>query len=309
MTSSRPTIAVVGSTNMDLVAYVSRAPEAGETVRGSRFEQGFGGKGANQAVMAARLGAPVAFIGAVGDDAYGAAMVANFEREGIDVSGIGRVPGSSGLAPIWVEADGTNRIVVIPGANGLVDAPSTSAAIDALPSVEVAVGQLEIPQAATAAAFEAARALRATTVLNPAPAATLDPALVAATDWLVPNEVELEALVGSSIVASDPELLAFAERIGCDLVVTVGPAGAIVVTGGRVERVPAPRVAAIDTTGAGDGFVGALAVGLGVGLMPVDAATLAVACASDSVGRRGTQASFPDREHAANLLAQVRSAS
>jgi ribokinase len=309
MTSRRPSIAVVGSTNMDLVAYVDRAPAAGETVLGTRFEQGFGGKGANQAVMAARLGAQVAFIGAVGDDAYGADMLANFEREGIDVSEIARVGGSSGLAPIWVDADGTNRIVVIPGANGLVDGRAAAAAIDGLQSVDVVAGQLEIPQAATAAAFAAARVRGAATVLNPAPGASLDPAIVAATDWLVPNEVELAALVGSSIATSDAELLAFSERIGRDLVVTLGPAGAVVVTGGRVERVAAPKVEAVDTTGAGDAFVGAFAVGLGLGLVPIEAAMLGVACASDSVRRRGTQASFPDRGRAAALLAALRSKS
>ena len=307
ISATGPTIAVIGSANIDLVAYVDRAPGPGETVLGTRFVQGFGGKGANQAVMAARFGVRASFIGAAGDDAYGAAMVANFEREGIDLAGLARLPGSSGLAPIWVEADGTNRIIVIQGANGSVEPAAVVGAIERLPGVDVVVGQLEIPQAATIAGFRAAKARGAITILNPAPAADLDAALLVASDWLVPNEVEVAQLAGLAIAGSDVELAAFGTGAGRGLVVTLGAAGAVLVVEGRVERVQAPRVEAVDSTGAGDAFVGAFAVGLALGLEPIAAVWLGIACAADSVTRPGTQLSFPGRERAATLLAQASS--
>jgi ribokinase len=304
MAKHHPTIAVVGSANIDVVAYLDRAPDPGETVLGRRFAQGFGGKGANQAVMAARLGAAVSFIGALGDDAYAGAMLENFQHEGVATEGIARVAGSSGLASIWVEADGTNRIVVIGGANDLVDPTATSLAIARLPALDLVIGQLEIPQAATAMAFRTARARSAITMLNPAPAADLDPSWLAHTDWLLPTEAELERLAGVPSL-SDADLLAVAERLGLRLVVTLGAAGAALVADGTVIRVGTSPVAAVDTTGAGDAFVGAFAVGLALGLEAGDAVRLAVACASESVGQPGAQGSYPDKARSAELLRSV----
>jgi ribokinase len=172
-----PAVLVVGSMNMDLVAYVDRVPGPGETVVGRRFQSGFGGKGANQAVMARLLGADVAFIGALGDDPYGAMTIEHFLDLGIDVTRITRVSGPSGVAPIWVEADGTNRIVVVPGANDLVTPDNAARAVAGAGRIDVCVGQFEVPQAATAAAFAVARAAGATTILNPAPAAAIEPTL------------------------------------------------------------------------------------------------------------------------------------
>ncbi|HEY2916800.1 MAG TPA: ribokinase [Candidatus Limnocylindrales bacterium] len=294
-------VVVVGSCNIDLVAYTARVPGPGETVMGDRFAMGFGGKGANQAVMAARLGASVSMVGALGDDAYADMTLASFGREGVDTAAVARVAGSSGVAPIWVEADGTNRIIVVPGANGLVQPSAAAAAIRSLASIDVVVGQLEIPQAPTAAAFAAARERGATTVLNPAPAAPLEPGLLAVTDWLVPNELELAALAGADIADDDAALIARARPLRGGLVVTVGARGAVVVRDGVVSRLPAPSVEVVDTTGAGDAFVGAFAVGLGLGLSPIVAARLGIACANDSVQRRGTQGSFPDRQRALEL--------
>src|SRR6185369_16733583 len=214
----RPSIAVVGSCNVDLVAYSSRIPGPGETVIGDRFVMGFGGKGANQAVMSARLGAAVWLVGRVGDDTYGEMTLDNFERQGVAITHVARVPGSSGVAPIWVEPDGTNRIIVISGANDALTPDDAAAAIDTLDRVDVVLGQLEIPQAATAAAFNAAVARGAVTILNPAPAAPLDLLLLAATDWLIPNEVEFEALSGGA-PPTDASMLAVAARIGRRLVV------------------------------------------------------------------------------------------
>ena len=304
-----PAVAVVGSMNIDLIAYARRAPGPGETVFGERFQSGFGGKGANQAVMARLLGADVSFVGALGDDLYATMTLENFARLGIEASGVMRVPGSSGVAPIWVEADGTNRIIVVSGANDLVTPEHAAAAIAGMTRLDVAIGQFEIPQAVTASGFVAARARGAVTILNPAPAAPILPALLAVTDWLIPNEVEFGILDGASDAPGrggpvpDAALAVFSAAIGTRLVVTLGSRGAALVgRDGSVTRVPAEPVTAIDTTGAGDAFVGAFAVGLALGLSELEAVRIGIACASDSVTRSGTQSSFPDPVRAAALL-------
>jgi ribokinase len=257
--------------------------------------------------MARLLGADVSFIGALGDDNYATMTLENFARLGVDATGVMRVGGSSGMAPIWVEADGTNRIIVVPGANDLVTADHAAASMNAVPRVDVVVGQLEIPQAVTAAGFRAARARGAVTLLNPAPAASISADLLAVTDWLVPNEVEFGALSGTPGDPSDGAMVEFATRTGTRLVVTLGARGAALVGGDRsVTRVPAVPVTPLDTTGAGDAFVGTFAVGLALGLQELGAVRLAIACASDSVLRPGTQASFPDAARCAALLADVR---
>ncbi|HEX5589392.1 MAG TPA: ribokinase, partial [Candidatus Limnocylindrales bacterium] len=279
----------------------------GETVIGERFQSGFGGKGANQAVMARLLGADVSFVGALGDDLYATMTLENFDRFGIDAAGVMRVAGSSGVAPIWVEADGTNRIIVVAGANDLVTPEHAASCVRDALRVDVVVGQFEVPQAVTAAAFAVARARGAVTVLNPAPAAPILPALLAATDWLIPNEVELAMITDSAGNPSDEALAAFAVSTGARLVVTLGARGAALVgSDGAVTRLDAGAVTAVDTTGAGDAFVGAFAVGLALGLPEEAAVRLGIACATDSVTRPGTQASFPDVRRAAALLAGIR---
>jgi ribokinase len=302
----QPGIVVVGSTNIDLVAYADRLPDDGETVVGNEFRWGFGGKGANQAVMAARLGIDVAMVNAVGDDDYGTATIANFEAEGIATDHVIRVPGSSGVAPIWVDAHGANRIIIVPGANMAVPVDLAATAV-AERRPAVVIGQFEIPQAVTAAGFAAGRAIGATTILNPAPGAAIDRALLAVTDWLVPNETEYGLIAGERLSHAPEEeaeqIAAFAERLGVSIVVTLGERGALIArTGEGVTRVPAPPVTPVDTTGAGDAFVGAFAVGLAKGAGPVAAARLGCAAASDSVTRPGTQRSYADRARAADLL-------
>ena len=301
-------IAVVGSLNIDLIAYTARVPGAGETVIGDRFVMGFGGKGANQAVMAARLGARVSMVGALGDDVYAGMTFDNLAAQDVDATRVARVAGSSGVAPIWVEPDGTNRIIVVPGANDAVDPGAAADAVRSLAGVRVVIGQLEIPQAVTAAAFRAAREVGAITVLNPAPAAALDPALIDGADWLIPNETEFAILAGVERLdpGDDAALVAFAARIRPRLAVTLGSRGAAVVReDGTVARVAAVPVTAIDTTGAGDAFVGAFSFGLAAGLDEVTAVRLGIACASDSVTRLGTQSSFATREGAAAIVARV----
>ena len=298
-----PRIAVVGSTMIDLIAYAHRVPSGGETIAGDDFRLGFGGKGANQAVMARLLGAEVAMVNALGDDVFGDMTMRNFAELGIDARFVTRVAGSSGVAPIWVEPDGTNRIICVAGANDAMVPAEAAAAVRALAPLDVVVGEFEIPQPVTTAAFAAARTIGALTVLNPAPAADMDPALLAVTDWLIPNEHEFARIAGATPDATDAEIVRFAASAGARVVVTLGARGAALLdSNGVVRRIPAPNVTAVDTTGAGDAFVGGFAFGLATGLDDVAAVTLGVRCASDSVQRPGTQRSFPDRERARAFL-------
>jgi len=299
-------ILVVGSTMMDLIAYATRLPEAGETLVGTRFQMGFGGKGANQAVMAARFGAPVAMVNAVGNDAYGAAHLGNFANEGIDTTWMRTVEGSSGVAPIWVDGQGKNRIIIVPGANDATD-PAVAAAAVAEFRPSIVVGQFEIPQATTLAAFRAARAAGITTLLNPAPAASIDPELLAATDWLAPNEPEFSAIFGGETRSerADDDIRAAADRSGVRLVVTLGSAGAaIALPGSPVRRIPAPKVKAVDTTGAGDSFAGCLACALGEGMDLPRALRFANAGAGLSTQRHGAAPAMARRAEIEALLAR-----
>ena len=301
-----PRIVVVGSTMIDQIAYADRLPDDGETVVGTSYEVGFGGKGANQAVMAARFGADVAMVNTLGEDDHGTAYLDRLASEGIDTTFMRRVPGSSGVAPIWVDGEGTNRIIVVPGANEQVLPEVAAEAVETF-RPDVVVGQFEIPQATTAAGFGAGRRIGAVTVLNPAPAAAVHPGLLAVTDWLVPNAPEFALIAGSSLGASAEDdvraVRAFGDRLGVSLVVTLGERGALVVPRGEAETwVAAPSVDAMDTTGAGDAFVGAFAVGLASGWSAVRAVRLGCAAAADSVTRRGTQASYADRAAAVTFL-------
>lgn len=303
-------LTVVGSTMIDQIAYAVRMPERGETVIGDRFAQGFGGKGANQAVMARLMGAEVAMVNAVGEDSYGTETIANFEGFGIDTTYVRREPGSSGVAPIWVESDGSNRIIVIPGANDGLLPVHGAAAIAEQARVDAVIGQFEIGQAVTAAAFTAARERDAVTVLNPAPAAAVSEELAAVTDWLIPNEHEFAIIAGAAGLSDDVEdpraLAALAEGLGVRLLVTLGERGAAIVgEDGEVRQVETPRVDAVDTTGAGDAFVGAFAFGLVSGWSEDGAARLGCAIAAESVLRPGTQASFPDNTRCREIIAGV----
>ena len=292
-------IVVVGSTMIDLVAFAPRLPV------GTSFLQGFGGKGANQAVAAARFGADVALVGAVGADPNGQAILANLVAQQVATRDIAIAGSTSGVAPIWVDGAGMNRIIIVPGANVLVTADRAAAAVNRIRPA-VVIGQFEIPQAVTTAAFDAARRIGATTILNPAPGAPIDAALLAVTDWLVPNEIEFGLIGGRSLTPADGDPAAaideLATRLGVSLVVTLGEDGvALRPRGGSVSRLPAPLVDVVDTSGAGDAFVAAFAVGLGLGWSSDAAARLGCATASDSVSRPGTQASYPDHATAGRL--------
>lgn len=304
MSRPGPRILVVGSTMVDLVAYADPLPAAGETVVGRDFRLGFGGKGANQAVMAARLGADVAFVNRVGGDLFGEQIVQNLTASGIDVHGVRPVPElPSGVAPIWVEDDGTNRIIVIPGANAAVTPDVVADELDRCAPAACVICQLEISQEAIRTAFAIGREWGATTILNPAPAEPLGSELAALIDWLIPNESEFDAIFGR---APEPAAVADAARewCRCGLIVTLGARGAMLAAAsGDVEEIAAPAVDAVDTTGAGDAFVGGFAYGLATGLAPREAVELANACGAVSVRGHGTQTSFGDAAAVAALLA------
>lgn len=241
-------------------------------------------------------------------DANGTSYLKHFEESGIGTKHIHVAKGvASGAAPIWVEADGQNRIIVVPGANHLLTPEQAVAAVDGCSAARmVVIGQFEIPQPVTAAAFAAAkkRGAAAVTVLNPAPATeAVSAELLSSCDWLIPNESEFALLSTgqpSDASPSDEAILAYGKKVGVRLLVTLGANGVALVSadGNSVQRLPAPTLTekVIDTTGAGDAFVGAFCHGLASGLAELDAVKLGMACASDSVTREGTQASFPTKQ-------------
>lgn len=300
-------IVIVGSTMIDMVAYTDRVPETGETIIGNRFLTGFGGKGANQAVMAKRFGGRVSMVNTLGNDVFGDSVLKNFHEQGVDTTYIARTEGASGVAPIWVEADGSNRIIVIPGANNAMTRAQAKSALEGLKSYQIVIGQLEIPQEVTAQGFISAREKGATTILNPAPFAPISPELIAASDWIIPNETEFAGMHPAGLEpTSDEIILELAATLNTRFAVTLGDKGAALTTlDGKVLRVSAPKVDAIDTTGAGDAFVGSFAYALSIGLSEADALALGCASASDSVTRLGTQSSYPTPAEASAILAKV----
>ncbi|MFE6855014.1 ribokinase [Streptomyces sp. NPDC057674] len=285
-------IVVLGSTNMDLVAYVPRAPALGETVTGREFRTIPGGKGANQAVAAARAGGEVSMIGAVGADDFGTRLRATLEHCSVDTDLLRTAEGASGTAHIVVDDEGGNAIVVVPGANGTVT--SLDHGDEALiGTADALLLQLELPLSVVVEGAATARRLGVRTVLTPPPAQPLPPELLATIDLLVPNEHEAAALTG----LPDPREAALALlRDVPEVVVTLGAAGSLYAArGADPVTVPAPRVRAVDTTAAGDTFVGALVVALGEGRPVPEALAWAGAAAALSVQREGASTSMPYR--------------
>ena len=279
---------VVGSVNVDLVVRAASLPAPGETVTGGTFERHGGGKSANQAVAAARQGAAVRMIGAVGDDDLGEEAIAQLAAEGIDVAGVQRLASApTGVALIAVDAAGENQIAVASGANAELSAEAVERALDRAAPGGVALLGLEVPDAAVLAGARAARAAGLEVVVNPAPARPLAGELLALSPVLTPNGGEAAALSGEA----DPEAAARAlsAQTGAPVVVTVGADGALLVEGDAVERIPAPAVEAVDTTGAGDAFNGALAAALAGGAGLADAVRRAVAVAAESVRTPGAR--------------------
>ncbi len=294
----RARVAVVGSANTDMAARVARLPGPGETVLGGEFAMLPGGKGANQAVAAARLGAVVTFIACVGADALGDGLVLGLEAEGIDTRYVVRDPDApTGVALITVdEATGENVIVVASGANAKLSVGLVEMAADAIRDADVVVCQLESPLKTVTAALKLAREAGKTTILNPAPAQPLTNELLSLVSVLTPNETEAALLAKSASVTPAQWANALRERGAASVVVTLGAKGALVVTEAEETLVqPFAPEKTVDTTAAGDCFTGALAVALGEGRSLRSAAMFANAAASLSVEKAGAQPSLPSR--------------
>ena len=302
-----PTICVVGSINLDMNAYVERFPRPGETLHGHRFTTGYGGKGANQAVMAARLGSVVSMVGRVGDDIFGQDMRRNLAGEGIRTDFVFESKGvSSGVAVITIEESGQNNIVVIAGANGLVTPEDVQQAQPAITGAQVLLCQMEVPMAANLAALRAAQAAGVITIFNSAPVSSEVPEEVyQLADIFCPNESEAELLTGIAVHTLDDARLAagvILERGAKSALITLGARGALYVTAATDEHIPVTPVTAVDTTGAGDAFVGSLACFLAEGRPIRDAIARANAIAAISVQTPGTQASYPRRSQLPTAL-------
>lgn len=304
-------ICMVGSSNIDLISRVPRLPGPGETLIGSTFQMGYGGKGANQAVMAAKLGAQVSVVTKVGRDLFGDGTIKNYQDMGIDITHVGvDETRFSGVAPIQVdEATGQNSIIIVPGANDGLSPANVRAAADTIQAAQILICQLEIPIETTLEALRVAKAAAppVITILNPAPAAPLSDEMLALTDYLIPNEVEAAMLTGlPTTTAGEAEAAARAlqARGAHTVIVTLGARGALIVPeqNGTAQMIPAEAVRAVDSTGAGDSFVGSFACLLAEGRPLADAVRLACAVATRSVLKPGTQVSFPTRAELGGLL-------
>lgn len=299
-------IVVLGSINMDLVARVPRLLRPGETLTGRTFTTVPGGKGANQAVACARLGAATHMIGRVGADAFGEALRASLRGCGVDASGVAVQPGtSSGVAVITVDDAGENEIVVIPGANAALDQAELDRLNLALRGARVLLLQLEVPLAVVTAAAKLARQRSVTVILDPAPAQPLPAELYGAVDILTPNESEAAALVGFLLDSQEAIVragVAMLRRGVSQVIIKLGAQGVYWTNGVQDAFCPAFQVVAVDTVGAGDAFNGALAVGLAEDLPMMEAMRMAAAAGALSATRPGAQSAMPDRATLTGLL-------
>ena len=298
--ATQPHIAVVGSANVDLTTFTDRFPRPGETIFGRRFHVGYGGKGANQAVAARLCGARVSMIARVGDDLFGKATVENFAARGVDTTRVLITQGvSSGVAPIFVDSTGQNRILVVKGANDHLLPADIDGAAPLLRQADAIVLQLEIPLETVYYTLRFARANGIRAILNPAPGQPLDLAELAQADYVIPNETEAEALTGMPVNnihearACAVHLLRGGVR---RVIVTLGANGALCAGADRVDHIPPFPVEAVDTTGAGDAFIGSFAAFLAAGEKETDAIARANVYAALSTLGVGTQISFVTRD-------------
>lgn len=295
---SQPEICVVGACNMDLISYVPRLPVLGETLHGDRFRMGFGGKGANQAVMAARLGAGVAMVAKLGRDVFGENTLKNFQAEGVDTRHVLFTDQAfSGVAPIAVDQKGDNSIIIVTGANDLLSEEEVAAAEDLIAGAKILVCQLETPLAVSLAALRIAKKHGVYTIFNPAPALPgLPEEIYSLSDLFCPNESETAILTGMPVESPEQAEAAAAELLKRGpgaVVITLGEKGSLLMDRGGVKRIPVEPVKAADTTGAGDCFVGSLSFFLARGKSLEEAVLRANRIASLSVQASGTQTSFP----------------
>jgi ribokinase len=300
----QPKIAVVGSANTDMVIKAERIPAPGETVIGREFVMAPGGKGANQAVAAARLGAEVTFVARLGSDVFGDRAIAGYEQEGIDTTWIVRDPETaSGVALIFVDEAGENSIAVASGANARLAAEDVERAQDAIASADVLLVQLEVPLAALSRAIEIAHSAGVRVILNPAPAREVPASLLSRVSIATPNEHEIKVVVGKGDrVRSVAKMLDAGTQT---VLVTLGAQGVLWAEKGQQVRIPAFRVQAVDTTAAGDAFNGALAYALASELAMQEAIRYASAAAAIAVTRMGAQPSLPTRTEVKDFLRQA----
>ena len=295
----RPRIAVVGSANIDLTTFTAQFPKPGETIFGQKFDLGFGGKGANQAVAAKLCGAEVFMVARVGSDLFGPATIKNFQNLGIDATHVRQVEGvSSGVAPIFVDPSGQNRILVVKGANDMLKPADVEEAADVLKSADCIVLQFEIPLQTVYSTIQFARKYGIRCLLNPAPAQPIDVKAIADLDYFVPNESEAETIGGMPVRDLD-DAKQCAEKLLSSgvrrVIITLGANGSLLAGREGMEHVPAFTVKAVDSTGAGDAFIGSFATFLGEGLPEREAVRRANLYAGLSTTSVGTQKSFVDR--------------
>ena len=294
-----PRIAVVGSANVDMTTFADHFPKPGETIFGQKFDLGFGGKGANQAVAARLCGSEVLMVARVGDDLFGPSTIKNFEKLGIDATHVRQVSGvSSGVAPIFVEPSGQNRIIVVKGANEELKAADVDAAADMLKTADCIVLQFEIPLETVYYTIKFARKNGIRCILNPAPAQAVDLKALADLDYFVPNEHEAEAISGMEVRNLEDARACAAKLLAAGIrrvIITLGSNGSLLASSKGMTHVPAFNVKSVDSTGAGDAFIGSFATFLGEGLTEQDAVRRANLYAGLSTTGVGTQKSFYER--------------
>jgi ribokinase len=305
---TKPKICVVGSSMIDLISKVPRLPKLGETLVGRSFHLGYGGKGANQAVMAAKLGAQVTMVNKVGRDVFGEGTLKNYQEQGIDTTHVMFDESRfSGVAPIFVDDNAQNFVVIVPGANSGLSPADVQNARQVILDSDILICQLEIPMETTLEALRVAKSGNVRTILNPAPAAPIPDELLQLADIFAPNETETELLTDlpvGTLAEAEAAARKLLSRGTKTVILTLGERGALLVHQDAVENIPAVKVDAVDPTGAGDAFVGSLAVYLGEGLPLRDAIRRANAVAALSVTRIGTQVSFPKRAEADDFIKQ-----
>jgi ribokinase len=294
----KPNICVVGACNLDLISYVPRLPSMGETLHGNRFHMGFGGKGANQAIMAAKLGGEVTMVTKLGQDVFGENTLKNFNAWGVNTRHVHFTDQAfTGVAPIAVDTEGNNSIIIVTGANNLLTVEEIEAARPALAASSILVCQLEIPLDISLAALRIAREEGVKTIFNPAPARSEIPQeFYQLSDIFCPNETETELLTDMSVQSleeAENAAKVLMERGAATVILTLGERGSLLVTDATTEHIPVAPVTALDTTGAGDAFVGSLAFFLASGKSLSAAIKRANRIAAVSVQSSGTQSSFP----------------
>jgi ribokinase len=305
--AKRPRIAVVGSANIDLTTFTNQFPKPGETIFGQKFDLGFGGKGANQAVAARLCGAEVFMVARVGSDLFGPATIENFRRQGIDPTHVKQVEGlSSGVAPIFVEPNGQNRILVVKGANDALKPADVDAAAETLKSADCIVLQFEIPVETVYYTIRFARTHGIRCILNPAPAQPVELGALKDLDYFVPNESEAETITGRP-VKNVEDAKKCAEQLVAGgirrVIITLGANGSLLAGRDVCEHVPPFSVNSVDSTGAGDAFIGSFAVFLAEGVPEREAVRRANLYAGLSTTGVGTQKSFYDRSRFDSELA------